>query len=321
MKLEAVFLAFGLVTLVRGQVGPDGYTTVTTATCTTTGVNIYAYTDTSAIPYNYMCGGGSGGTALTTVASASVSRWQDCFSYCDTYIGTVGCTGFTFNQGANLGNGPGQCILKGGTQSFASTTALITTRIAGLNARYLARPSPTFSCPQQDQQTLTDTYGGVYQIACGNDTTGSSPNSMVSQAPNGFNDCFGLCDNYTPPATETYYTTCNAFVYVGKSNGVGAGNCYLNTRCNNEQLVDCVHIYNDTSTGLRNLAFFKFRKFLKFFKFSFVLGLLKSEQFNFFEFVKFNIFEFVIFGIFEFVKFNIFEFVVFWIFVNVVYSQ
>jgi hypothetical protein len=96
MKLEAVFLAFGLVTLVRGQVGPDGYTTVTTATCTTTGVNIYAYTDTSAIPYNYMCGGGSGGTALTTVASASVSRWQDCFSYCDTYIGTVGCTGFTF---------------------------------------------------------------------------------------------------------------------------------------------------------------------------------------------------------------------------------
>ncbi|KAI4754429.1 hypothetical protein E4T51_12475 [Aureobasidium sp. EXF-12344] len=275
MKLEAVFLAFGLVTLVRGQVGPDGYTTVTTATCTTTGVNIYAYTDTSAIPYNYMCGGGSGGTALTTVASASVSRWQDCFSYCDTYIGTVGCTGFTFNQGANLGNGPGQCILKGGTQSFASTTALITTRIAGLNARYLARPSPTFSCPQQDQQTLTDTYGGVYQIACGNDTTGSSPNSMDR----------------------------------------------CSTRCNNEQLVDCVHIYNDTSTGLRNLAFFKFRKFLKFFKFSFVLGLLKSEQFNFFEFVKFNIFEFVIFGIFEFVKFNIFEFVVFWIFVNVVYSQ
>jgi hypothetical protein len=67
----------------------------------------------------------------------------------------------------------------------------------------------------------------VYQIACGNDTSGSSPQFMVSQAPNGFNDCFGLCDNYTPSATETYYTTCNAFVYVGKSNGVGAGNCYL----------------------------------------------------------------------------------------------
>jgi hypothetical protein len=101
MKLEAVFLAFGLVTLVRGQqtppyVGPDGYTTVATATCTATGPNIYAFTDSSAIPYDYMCGGGSGGSTLTVIPTASVKSWQDCFSYCDTYIGTVGCTGFTF---------------------------------------------------------------------------------------------------------------------------------------------------------------------------------------------------------------------------------
>jgi hypothetical protein len=49
MKLEAVFLAFGLVTLVRGQAAPyvglDGITTVATATYSTTGTQIYAFTD------------------------------------------------------------------------------------------------------------------------------------------------------------------------------------------------------------------------------------------------------------------------------------
>ena len=101
MQLGAGFLAFGLasllvnpITLTNAQsVGPDGYTTVATATCTATGLNIYAYTDSLSIAYNYMCGGGSGGTAYTTVTAASVNRWQDCYTFCDN---SVGCTGFSY---------------------------------------------------------------------------------------------------------------------------------------------------------------------------------------------------------------------------------
>lgn len=109
MQLGAAFLAFGLasllvnpITLTHAQVGPDGYTTVATATCTATGLNIYAYTDASSVGYNYMCGGGSGGTAFSTVASASVSRWQDCYAYCDNYVGTTSnCTGFSYVSSAS----------------------------------------------------------------------------------------------------------------------------------------------------------------------------------------------------------------------------
>ncbi|KAG9995340.1 hypothetical protein KCU78_g17988, partial [Aureobasidium melanogenum] len=72
MKLGVTFLALGLVSLVRGQsVGADGITTVTAATCTTTGTQTYAFVDAASSTYQYMCGGGSGGTAYSTVSSAS----------------------------------------------------------------------------------------------------------------------------------------------------------------------------------------------------------------------------------------------------------
>lgn len=96
MKLEALFLAFGLVSLVRGQVGPGGYTTVANVTCTTTGTQIYAVTDSAGVLYDYTCGGGSGGTALTTISTTSVNHWQDCFTYCDNFVGTVSYTGFSY---------------------------------------------------------------------------------------------------------------------------------------------------------------------------------------------------------------------------------
>jgi hypothetical protein len=104
MKLGAAFLAFGLATLIRGQqtppyVGPDGITTVATATCSTIGTQIYAYTDSSSIAYEYMCGGGSGGGSYGSIPSASVSSWQDCFRFCDTYVdpnGGSACSGFTY---------------------------------------------------------------------------------------------------------------------------------------------------------------------------------------------------------------------------------
>jgi hypothetical protein len=94
MKLGATFLALGLVSLVRGQnVGADGITTVTVATCTTTGTQTYAFVDAASSTYQYMCGGGSGGTAYSTVPSASVSAWQACFGICDS---SSGCAGFSY---------------------------------------------------------------------------------------------------------------------------------------------------------------------------------------------------------------------------------
>ena len=140
MQLWSILLAIGLAVLVDGQsVGSDGITTVPTATCTTTGTQTYAVTDSQGVLYNYMCGAGSGGNTLTTIPTASVASWQSCFGYCNNYTGSSNCSGFTYyNQGAQYGNGSGQCLLKNGPQSFASTANLIATRIAAYNVRYQA---------------------------------------------------------------------------------------------------------------------------------------------------------------------------------------
>ncbi|KAI5265639.1 hypothetical protein E4T47_08484 [Aureobasidium subglaciale] len=226
MRPHLAILAVGLFAFVRGQVvGNDNITTVSTATCLSTGTQTYAYVDPSGIAYRYQCGAGSGGTQTSAVPSASVSSWQACFAFCDNL---AGCNGFTYNNGAVNGNGPGQCILKAGTtNNFASTATLTATRIAGLQVRYLPKPIPSFSCPQQDQQTVTDLGGQAYVIQCAHDLSGGSGPGMLLPAANNFNDCFASCDSFTPAPTETQYTTCNGFAYSGVANGAGPGNCYL----------------------------------------------------------------------------------------------
>lgn len=97
MKPQLAFLAICFAAFVGGQtVGPDGVTTVSTATCTTVGTQIYAFVDTSSISYQYMCGGGSAGGNAGSIPAANVTRWQDCFGFCNTYVGTNGCSGFTY---------------------------------------------------------------------------------------------------------------------------------------------------------------------------------------------------------------------------------
>ena len=78
------------------------------------------------------------------------------------------------------------------------------------------RASPTFACPANNGQTVTDPNGVQYIIACSSDTSGSY--STAPTVTTGFDDCFALCD-----ATSG----CNAASYVGGTNGVGAGICYL----------------------------------------------------------------------------------------------
>ncbi|THW46400.1 hypothetical protein D6D21_03949, partial [Aureobasidium pullulans] len=129
------------------------------------------------------------------------------------------------NQGLAYGNGPGQCALKYGGQSFASTINLLSTRVAGLKSRNIVRPAPTFACPAVNSQTVVDNYGQQYLMACGYDTTGSSNNNQgqLVQAANNFNDCFAFCDTYNFPGQGN----CTGWQYSGKPDGAGSGNCYL----------------------------------------------------------------------------------------------
>ncbi|KAK4892764.1 hypothetical protein LTR27_008863 [Elasticomyces elasticus] len=195
-----------------------------------------------------------GNYAVRTVTGS----WNDCFAACQTQTDQT-CTGFTYTGGAN-GVGSGSCFLKnavanGGTQSFARPPNNPANYVAAIMSRYYnaagdtltattsmtsssrtlsvsttssvsVSATPTvspnqFACPANNNQTVTDASGVVYQLSCGNDTTGGT----YSQFPaNTFDDCFGLCDN-TP--TSQGALTCTAFTYDGGVNGVGPGQCYL----------------------------------------------------------------------------------------------
>ncbi|KAI4723879.1 hypothetical protein E4T49_08392 [Aureobasidium sp. EXF-10728] len=220
MQLGAAFLAFSLAILVRGQqtVGPDGVTTVSSANCTAIGTQTYAYADPSGIAYRYICGASANGGAVTQI---SVSNWTGCFAACDNY---VNCTGFTYNAGASLGAGTGNCAIKTVNPNTFSNTAsanLVATRVAAVMQRYVPY-IPNFSCPAQNQQVVTDLSNVPYLIGCGNDSNGAVIATV--QAPNNFDDCFSSCDAFIATATPT---SCNLFVYVGVSAGAGPGNCYL----------------------------------------------------------------------------------------------
>ncbi|KAK5761658.1 Histone-lysine N-methyltransferase set-6 [Elasticomyces elasticus] len=195
-----------------------------------------------------------GNYAVRTVTGS----WNDCFAACQTQTDQT-CTGFTYTGGAN-GVGSGSCFLKnavanGGTQSFARPPNNPANYVAAIMSRYYnaagdtltatssTTPSsrtlsvsttssvsvsatPTvspnqFACPANNNQTVTDASGVVYQLSCGNDTTGGTYSQFSA---NTFDDCFGLCDN-TP--TSQGALTCTAFTYDGGVNGVGPGQCYL----------------------------------------------------------------------------------------------
>ncbi|KAF2229125.1 hypothetical protein EV356DRAFT_537494 [Viridothelium virens] len=75
--------------------------------------------------------------------------------------------------------------------------------------------SPTFACPANNGQMVTDPSGAQYLLGCGNDSSGGSNGADPA---NSFDDCFALCDN--APG-------CNAWVFAGGPNGIGPGNCYI----------------------------------------------------------------------------------------------
>ncbi|KAK0949000.1 hypothetical protein LTR91_026807, partial [Friedmanniomyces endolithicus] len=77
-------------------------------------------------------------------------------------------------------------------------------------------PAPTYACPANNGQTVTDLSTVQYSLGCGEDTTMGAYGS--SHVQNSFDECFALCDNFPG---------CMAFTYEGGNNGVGAGVCFF----------------------------------------------------------------------------------------------
>ncbi|KAK0948997.1 hypothetical protein LTR91_026809, partial [Friedmanniomyces endolithicus] len=77
-------------------------------------------------------------------------------------------------------------------------------------------PAPTYACPANNGQTVTDLSSVQYSLGCGEDTTMGAYGS--SHVQNSFDECFALCDNFPG---------CMAFTYEGGNNGVGSGVCFF----------------------------------------------------------------------------------------------
>ncbi|THW52879.1 alpha/beta-hydrolase [Aureobasidium pullulans] len=160
---------------VSPSIGTDGYTTTNyPPSCTAINTNIYAVTDGNGKPYLFMCGGGSAGGTASTIGN--VANWTACFQACDGYSG---CTGFTYNQGAALGNGAGQCLIKTDSpQSFVSTAQLLSTRIAGF-----IHPITTTTSSSSTSSSATLISSSAVAITSSSVALSSSSFSSLSTTP------------------------------------------------------------------------------------------------------------------------------------------
>lgn len=113
------------------------------------------------------------------------------------------------SQGAPGGySSPGSNPISSATMAMPMSSASATSSTAS--------PYPTFVCPDDDGQVVTDLNGRQYTLGCGRDTTIGAYSSTYVQTS--FDECFGLCD-----AEDD----CTAFTYSGGQNGDGAGICYF----------------------------------------------------------------------------------------------
>jgi hypothetical protein len=97
-----------------------------------------------------------------------------------------------------------------------------TTTFCGLltvTALASAQTIPTASqCPAANGQTITDSNGSIYQVTCSSDNNvGSYTNTKASSS---YLDCMTACDTAASAG-------CQGFTYVGGTNGVGSGTCWL----------------------------------------------------------------------------------------------
>lgn len=168
-------------------------------------INGTRYTDSTGAVYQFTC---SANTIASTLATITVNSLQDCMTSCDA---KTGCHSFTYNPGS-----PNYCYLQAaGSPQSAAASNTYGTQISAPTVT-ASSSAVTYSCPAANGQTITDSSGIQYTIGCASDSSGSGDGGH--QVANSFNDCFALCDALSG---------CEGFVYVGGTNGVGAGSCYL----------------------------------------------------------------------------------------------
>ncbi|KAK3630809.1 hypothetical protein LTR56_017226 [Elasticomyces elasticus] len=164
----------------------------------------------TALSANGLCGANNG------YWSCPGSGFGDCcssYGYCgstDVYCGSGCQTTFGKCSPSNSSSS----VSAPAVSSMPSMSASSTTSSASTS--FSVPPAPTFACPANNGQTVTDLSGVQYSIGCGEDTTiGAYGSSRVQDS---FNECFALCDNFPG---------CVAWTYTGGDNGVGAGVCFF----------------------------------------------------------------------------------------------
>ncbi|KAK5729630.1 hypothetical protein LTR17_011817 [Elasticomyces elasticus] len=164
----------------------------------------------TALSANGLCGANNG------YWSCPGSGFGDCcssYGYCgstDVYCGSGCQTTFGKCSPSNSSSS----VSAPAVSSMPSMSASSTTSSASTS--FSVPPAPTFACPANNGQTVTDLSGVQYAIGCGEDTSiGAYGSSRVQDS---FNECFALCDNFPG---------CVAWTYTGGDNGVGAGVCFF----------------------------------------------------------------------------------------------
>ncbi|KER00129.1 carbohydrate esterase family 1 protein [Aureobasidium subglaciale EXF-2481] len=101
--------------------------------------------------------------------------------------------------------------------SVTTPTISSTTRVSS-SATSTSSISAASLCPSANDQTVTDSNGNVYRVACSADNSiGSYSNAQASTS---YLDCMTACD-------AAISAGCAGFTYVGGVNGQGSGTCYL----------------------------------------------------------------------------------------------
>ncbi|KAJ9121863.1 hypothetical protein QFC22_002486 [Naganishia vaughanmartiniae] len=186
-------------------------------------------TDANGFNYTVRCSSDSSTGSYTSVGATK--SYMDCMTACDSASST-GCLGFTYVGGAN-GLGGGQCYLKSGSIGTftASGTNLISAVLVGsgsstpsgtvsaiATSTATSAPASTNFCPSADGQNITDSNGSNYTVHCSSDSSVGSYSS--ANAATSYLDCMTACDSEAANG-------CIGAVYVGRSNGVGPGICWL----------------------------------------------------------------------------------------------
>ncbi|KAF2481522.1 hypothetical protein BDY17DRAFT_189902 [Neohortaea acidophila] len=154
---------------------------------------------------NGQCGGVTGYTCTGGNFGPCCSKYGFCGTgdnYCSERVGCDPEFGTCFSNSTST-----------------STSVTMTTTASSMQVTNTS--PPTFTCPTDNGQVLTDNNGVQYNISCNAEITSMAYNSIA--VPNSFDQCFALCDAQPH---------CTAFSYAGGADGVGAGICSFQNSTN-----------------------------------------------------------------------------------------